>query len=116
MKNLKLLILLCGAACLGIYISNGLDFSENVADTVIFLAAYGLPTLMGLMAIRKPPAEAWHGAMALSGFGVAAVRGRLWETLPKIGDQSGKGKAALILLVVGLVASLLAMTKPENKS
>ena len=116
MKNLKLAILLCGGALLGIYISNGLDFSENTADTLIFLAAYALPTLMGGLALMKPPAQAWHGAIALAGFGVAAVRSKIWETLPKIADQDGKGKAAVILLIVGVIASALAMLKPENKS
>jgi len=115
-RNLKLVILACAGALLCIYISNGLDFSENTADTLIFLAAYALPALVAALALVKPPAEAWHGAIALAGFGVAAVRGHIWEALPKIGDQDGKGKAGVILLIVGIVASALAMLKPESKS
>jgi hypothetical protein len=114
-NNAKLVILLCGGALLGLYIASGLDFSENTADTVVFLLAYALPAAIGLMAMMKPPAEAWHGAIALAGFGVAAVRGRIWETLPKIGDQDGKGKAMVILLVIGLIASAAAMLKPEKR-
>lgn len=116
MKNLKLAILLCGGALLGIYISEGLNFSENAADTIIFLAAYGLPTLMGVLALLKPPAQAWHGAIALAGFGVAAVRGKVWDQLSGFGDLSGKGKAGVAVLVLGIVVSVLAMVKPENKS
>lgn len=116
MKNLKIAILLCGGALLGIFISNGLNFSDNAADTIIFLAAYGLPTLMGALATFKPPGQAWHGALALSGFGTAAVRGEIWNKFSTIGDLSGKDKAGLIILVVGVLVSVLAMLKPENKS
>lgn len=115
MKNLKLAILACGGALLGIYISDGLDFSANAADTIIFLAAYALPTLMGVLALLKPPAQAWHGSIALSGFGVAAVRGRVWDQLSGFGELSGKGKAGVVLLVLGIVVSVLAMLKPEDK-
>lgn len=113
MKNLKILILLCGAASLVLMISSGLNFSEVLLDTIIMLAAFGLPTVVALLAISKPPAQAWHGALALAGFGVAAVRTKIWESLPSIGDLSGKGKAGVILIVLGVVVSLLAMVKPE---
>jgi hypothetical protein len=115
-KNLKLAILLCGGALLGMYISDGLNFSENAADTVIFLAAFGLPALMGALALFKPPAQAWHAAIALAGFGTAAVRGKVWTQLAGFGDLSGKGKAALIILLVGVLVSILAMIKPEDKT
>ncbi len=116
MKNLKLVILACGGALLGMYISDGLNFSENAADTVIFLAAFALPALMGLMALLKPPAQAWHASIALAGFATAAVRGRVWDQLSGFGDLTGKGKAAAIILVVGVLVSIVAMLKPENKS
>jgi len=115
-NNLKLVILACGGALLGMYISDGLNFSDNAADTIIFLAAFALPTLMGLLALVKPPAQAWHGAIALAGFGVAVVRGKLWDQFSGFGELAGKGKAAAIILVVGVLASVLAMLKPENKS
>ena len=116
MKNLKLVILACGGALLGMYISDGLNFSENAADTIIFLAAFALPTLMGLMALLKPPAQAWHASIALAGFATAAVRGKVWDQLSGFGDLPGKGKAGAIILIVGVVVSVLAMLKPESKS
>ena len=116
MNNLKLVILACGGVLLGMYISDGLNFSDNAADTIIFLAAFALPTLMGLLATFKPPAQAWHGAIALAGFGTAAVRGKIWDQLSGFGEASGKGKAAMIILIVGVLVSILAMLKPESKS
>jgi hypothetical protein len=115
-KNLKLLILGCGAALLVMMFVDGLNFSEAAADTIIMLAAYALPTVMGLMGIAKPPYQSWQAAMSAAGFGVAAVRTKIWDTLPGFMDANGKGKAAVILLVVGLVVSLLAIAKPEDKS
>jgi hypothetical protein len=115
-KNLKLAILACGGALLGLYISQGLNFDANAADTIIFLAAYALPTAMGAMMLFKPPAQAWQASIALAGFGTAAVRGRIWDQLAAIGESDGRGKAMLILLVVGVIVSVLAMLKPEAKS
>jgi len=115
-KNLKLVILACGGALLGIYISDGLNFSDNAADTLIFLAAFALPTVMGLMATLKPPAQAWHASIALAGFATAAVRLKVWDQLSGFGELSGKGKAGVVLLLVGVVVSVLAMLKPESKS
>jgi hypothetical protein len=115
-KNLKILILLCGGALLGIYISLGLNFDENKVDTLIFLAAYALPIVMGLMGVAKPPFQSWQGAIALAGFGVAAVRGRIWEQLPRFMDADGRDKAGMVVLVVGIVVSVLAMVKPEDSA
>lgn len=116
MKNVKVAILVCGAVLLGFYISDGLEFAENPADTVIFLIAYGLPVLMGLWGTFKPPAQAWQGAVALSGFGVVAIRGQIWRQIGAIGEQSTKGKVAVALVIVGLIASSLAMLKPEDQA
>jgi peptidoglycan/LPS O-acetylase OafA/YrhL len=112
-KNLKILILLCGAALLALFVSEGLDLTENTVHTLIMLAAYALPTVMGLVALARPPMQSWHGAMALAGFGVAAVRTRIWEQLPDFMDAPGKAKAAIALLVVGVIVSAVAMLKPE---
>jgi hypothetical protein len=114
-KHLKLLILGVGAALLVLMISSGLNFEDNKVDTIIMLAAYGLPTLMGLMGVVRPPLQSWQAAIALSGFGVAAVRTRIWEQLPELADKTGKGKAVLILQVVGVLVSAVAMLKPEDK-
>jgi Na+/melibiose symporter-like transporter len=117
-KNLKILIMLCGAALLVMMVTDGLgaQFEADKVNTLIMLAAFALPTLMGLMGLMKPPMQAWQAGIALAGFGVAAVRGRIWETLPKIADYDGKGKAGLILLAVGVVVSALALAKPESSS
>ena len=118
MKNLKILIMLCGAGLLVMMLTDGIGakFEADKVDALIMLAAFALPTLMGLMGLAKPPFMAWQGAIALAGFGVAAVRGKIWEALPNFMDQTGKGKAGMILLVLGIVVSALSIAKPEDKA
>jgi phosphoglycerol transferase MdoB-like AlkP superfamily enzyme len=117
-KNLKILIMLCGAGLLVMMLTDGIGakFESDKVDALIMLAAFALPTAMGLMGLMKPPFLAWQAAISLAGFAVAAVRTKIWETLPKFMDQDGKGKGALILLVVGVLVSALALMKPEDKS
>lgn len=116
MKNLKLLILLCGAALLVMFIIDGLNFGEALVDTLIMLAAFALPTVMGLMGVAKPPFLSWQAAMSAAGFGVAAVRTKVWEQIPDFMDLPTKGKISLALILVGVVVSLLALVKPEDKA
>jgi hypothetical protein len=115
-KNLKIPILVCGAALLALFVSEGLDLADNTVHTLIMLAAFALPTVMGLVALARPPMQAWQGAMALAGFGIAAVRTRIWQQLPDLMDAPGKAKAAVALLVVGVIVSAVAMLRPEAES
>ncbi|HEU0034529.1 MAG TPA: hypothetical protein VFQ53_28090 [Kofleriaceae bacterium] len=118
MKNLKILILLCGAALLVMMLTDniGARFEADSVDTVILLVSFALPTIMGLLGLARPPFQAWQAAISLAGFGVAAVRTRIWETLPKFMDADGKGKAGLVVLVLGVVVSALAIVRPEDKA
>ncbi len=118
MKNLKILILLCGGALLVMMLTDGIgaQLEADKTNTLIMLAAFGLPTLMGLMGVMKPPFQAWQAAISLAGFGVAAVRTKIWDLLPNIGDATGKGKAIMILTVLGVVVSALALAKPEDRA
>jgi len=114
-NNLVVLVLLCGLGLLGIYISKGVHFDANPGDTMIFLAAYALPILLMGLALFRPPVQAWHGAISLAGLGVVAVRGRVWKTIPDFTSLDGRGKAALVMLAVGLVASAVLMLRPPQR-
>ena len=114
MKNLKVLILGCGLASLVLLIAGGVNFEDNKVDAVIMLAAFTLPAVMGAIGLVRPPFMAWQAGISLAGFAVAAVRTRIWQTLPEFGSATGNGKAAMILVLVGFVTSALAMLKPER--
>jgi len=114
-KSSVVLVLLCAIGQLAIYISNGVQLEANAGDTLVFLAAYALPAVMMALALWKPPVLAWHGALALAGFGIIAVRGRVWKVIPHIAALDIKGKASLAMLVVGVIASAVVMTKSPSK-
>jgi len=117
-KNLKIAILLCGGALLVMMLTDGIGaaLEADKVNTLIMLAAFALPTLMGVMGIARPPFQSWQAAISLAGFGVAAVRTKIWEQLPDFMDAGGKAKAGMIVLVLGVVVSALAMLKPEDKA
>ena len=116
MNKLKVVILGCGVASLVLLIAGGLDFEDNKADAAIMLAAFALPAAMGAVGVLRPPFMQWQAAISLAGFAVAAVRTRIWQTLPEFGSATGNAKAAMIVLVVGVAAAALAMVQPENST
>jgi len=116
MKNLKLGILACGAVLLVLLLTEHfVDFLKaDAVNAILMLVAFGAPTAMGAMGLAKPPFLQWQAIVSLAGFGLAAVKLRLWDILPHIGDADGKGKIMLIALVVGIIVSAIAIAKPEN--
>ena len=120
MKNLKILIMLCGAGLLVMMLTDGIGaaFESDKVNTLIMLAAFALPTAMGLMGLMKPPFLAWQAAISLAGFAVAAVRTKIWSTLPDFMAEgtTGKMKGAMVLMIVGVLVSALALMKPEDKA
>lgn len=125
MKNLKVVILACGIAGLVsmfLPIASGapsmfsmlLEFDK--LQLILMLAAFGVPTAVCAMGLAKPPAQAWHGIAAAAGFGLAAVKMRIWSSISHIADAPLSGKLMLIATVVGLVVSIMAVVKPEAKA
>jgi len=106
--NVPLAILACALGQLVIHISKGLYFDANPADAMIFLIAYGLPVVMMALALWRGP-QTWHAAMALAGFGIVAVRGRVWHALSDFTGLGSRSQAALVMLVIGLVMSVVMM-------
>src|SRR5258705_5446673 len=117
-KNLKFLIL--GFGGLGLEMIFVSDFTTALKDdqtnTIIMLACFGIAAVMGLMAIAKPPAQGWQALLALAGFSLAAVKLRVWDTLPKFMDHDIKLKLVLVAAVGGVVIGALALAKPESHS
>jgi hypothetical protein len=121
MKNLKLVILACGIAGLaglilplngGSMIKLFLEFDK--VQAILLLAAFALPTIAGAMAMAKPPMAKWQPIVAIAGFGLGAVKFRIWEALPHITDDLIRGILILGGIVLGLVASIMAVMKPEQ--
>ena len=116
MKNLKIGVLVFGALGLAMLLTSnfGQFLKYDKVNAILMLAAFGLPTAMGAMGLAKPPFLQWQAGVAAAGFGLAAVKTRIWSTLPHIMDASTQGKIAMVAIVGGVVVSVLALAKPEE--
>ena len=117
-RNLKVLILVFGAlGMLGLLLNmehlKGL-FDHKPLEASILLGGFGLPLLMGVMGVVRPPFQTWQAVVALVGFAVHAIRGRIWNTLPDFLHASTSYKMLLVAIVGGVIASGLALAKPEQ--
>jgi hypothetical protein len=83
---------------------------------VLMLAAFGLPTIAGVAALSKPPAQAWQAVAALAGFGLAAVKTHIWETGPHIMDVPLGMKLMIVATVGGVIVSIMGLVKPEDRA
>jgi hypothetical protein len=114
-KIFKLVVVICGALGLAGMLMTGVGgmLSSDKANTIIMLVAFGLPVVMGLAAMGKPPFQAWQAGVSLACFGLASVKLRLWETIKLIGDVPMELKMMLIGAALGVVIAVLALIKPE---
>jgi hypothetical protein len=118
MKNLKLGILACGAVCLVILLTDHFvdALKGDTATTLLILIGYAAPTAMGAMGMSKPPFVQWQAIVSAAGFVLPIVKLKMWDALPHIADAPAKVAIFMIATVVGLVLSILAIAKPEDKA
>jgi membrane-associated PAP2 superfamily phosphatase len=119
-KNLKLVMLLCGLAGLAALIlpfggGSMLKalFELDKVQGILYLAVFGLPTLMAAMAMAKPPLAPWQAGVALAGFALGVIKFRVWEMLPHIAEAGLQGILLIASIVVGAIVSVLALLRPE---
>jgi hypothetical protein len=84
----------------------------GTGQLVIMLAAFGVPTVMGVMSL-KAPLQKWQAGASIAGFGLGCFKLEVWKSVAHIGELF---KAFPMLLIVvaaigGLVVSILAMVK-----
>ena len=118
MKAAKALFVLFGAiglVSLFLPIMEGFPslFSADKGQFGIMALAFGVPAVAGAAALAKSPAQAWQAIAALAGFGLAAFKVKVWETLPHIMDMPMSMKLMVVAAVGGLVAAIVGLVKPE---
>lgn len=121
MKNMKILLILfgvIGVVSLFLPIMEGFPslFAADKGQFGIMAVAFGLPAAVGIAGMAKPPAQAWHGIVALLGFGLAAFKVKIWTLIPHIMDIPMSMKLMAVAAAGGLVVAILAMVKPEAKA
>ncbi len=114
MKQTKFAILALGAVgLLGLVMSGILkSFGSDSANVVMVLLGFGLPVAMAAMALKNPM-QRWQAGVSLAGFGLAALKLRAWEMVKFIGLLPMGLKLAVIACLLGAVAALIALVKPE---
>jgi hypothetical protein len=115
-KNLKLGILACGAVLLVVLLTDHIvdSLKEDALNTILVLVGAAVPTLLGLLGLARPPFQQWQSVASLAGFGLVAVKFRIWETLPHIAKMATKEEVEMIAIVVGIVISAIAIARPEE--
>ncbi len=118
MKILKLGVLICGALGLAGLLMSGIGamLELNKIYTIVMLVAFGLPVVMGLMGIAKPPFQAWQAGVSLACFALAAYKLTIWESIRFIFKDEVPTDLRLILIGTGLgvLVSVIAVLKPED--
>jgi hypothetical protein len=88
--------------------------ATSMVDLVIILVGFGVPIAVGVMGMSKP-FKVPMAAAALVGFGLIAVKSKIWTTLPHIMDLPGIGfKLFIVAQVGGIVCAAIALAKPEE--
>jgi hypothetical protein len=119
-KHLKLVIVLCAAVGLlvmALPIGGGSQLAAiyelDRLEAVVYAAIFVLPLVMGAMAMVRPPLLGWQGGVALAGFVLGVVRFRVWDTLPRLGGAGLQTTVVVAAIVIGTLASVTALLRPE---
>jgi hypothetical protein len=118
MKSLKLGVLICGALGLAglVMVGVGAQLEGDKANTIILLVAFGLPVLMAVAALAKPPFQVWQAGVSLACFALVAYKLRLWTAIKEIGDDPTAQKLILVGAGLGVILSVIAVMKPEPEA
>jgi hypothetical protein len=119
-KNVKLVILVCGvlglAALLVPFGGRSLlteYFTLDPLGAAVYAAIFLLPAAMAILALSRPPMQAWQPGVALAGFVLGVVRFHVWELATHLGSIGLQGVLLLAALVVGTGAAVVALMRPE---
>jgi len=117
-KYLKLGIVVCGALGLaGMFMTDlGAMLDRDKAGTIVMLVAFGLPVVMAVMGLMKPPLQAGQAGVSLACFALELFKLRIWSMVQVIADEPTGVKLMLAGAVLGAVASAIAVLRPEGNA
>ena len=120
MKNVKIAILVCGVLGLAALIVpfGGRSLLKEYFDidptgAIVYAAIFALPAAMAVIALARPPMQSWQPGVALAGFVLGVVRFHVWSLAAHLGSAGLQGVVLLATLVIGTLASLVALIRPE---
>jgi hypothetical protein len=119
-KQLKIVILVCGVVGLIALIlpfsGRSLlkdSFEVDKLSALVYAAVFVLPAAMAALALARPPMQAWQPGVALAGFVLGIVRFHVWDIALHLGAAGLAWILLLATIVVGTIASVIALMKPE---
>lgn len=119
-KHVKLVIVLCGAVGLldlalpigGPSLLAGM-FELDKLEAVVHAAIFVLPLAMGGVGLWRPPMMPWQAGVALAAFVLGVARFRVWELATHLGAAGLHGSLLLAAVVLGTIAAVVALLRPE---
>jgi hypothetical protein len=119
-KNVKIAILVCGVIGLAALIVpfGGRSLLKEYFDidplgAGVYAAIFALPIAMAILALARPPMQSWQPGVALAGFVLGVVRFHVWELVAHLGTAGVQGALIAATLVIGTIAAVAALIKPE---
>lgn len=119
-KNVKLAILVCGviglAALLVPFGGRSLlvdTFGADPLSACVYVAIFVLPIAMAGVALARPPMQSWQPGVALAGLVLGVVRFHVWELIGHLGSVGVQGILLALALIVGTIATVIALIRPE---
>lgn len=118
MKFLKLGIVVCGALGLvGMFMVDlGAMLDRDKTGTIVMLIAFALPVVMGVMGLARLPLQAWQAGVALACFALELFKLRIWSMVKVIAEEPTGVKLMLAGAVLGAIASVIAVLRPEGNA
>jgi hypothetical protein len=115
-KILKLGVVICGVlGVVGLVMADIERMMEaDKVTTVVMVAAYAVPIVMALIALVRPPFQAWQAGVSLACFALATWKLRVWELIKDLGSAPSGFQLMAIGAVVGVVLTVIAVMKPEQ--
>jgi hypothetical protein len=115
-KILKLGVVICGVlGIVGMAMAGIPPMMEaDKMSTIVMLAAYALPIIMGAIAFVRPPFQAWQAGVSLAGFALAAYKLQIWEAVGKFGGLPTGFKLMTFGAGIGVILTIVAVMKPED--
>jgi hypothetical protein len=117
-KILKLGVVICGVLGIVGLAMTGIDLmmEADKLSTIVMLAAYALPIVMGAIAFVRPPFHAWQSGVSLAGFALAAYKLRIWEVISAFSEAPNGFKLMTFGAGIGVILTIVAVMMPEDRA
>jgi hypothetical protein len=81
---------------------------------ILMIAAFAVPLVVSVMALRATRVESWHGIAALGGVAIATVKSEVWSLISNITKLALAMQLLTVAILGGVLCALIAVaTEPK---